>query len=220
MLELLMVVTVIAVVSGALIYAQGDTQETTKVSIAHAEMNEIRSAIDRFKLDNLSEPSSENPADFSFLFERGTLAEWNVYVSRGWRGPYLRTAGEGYVDIGDNLTSSGTGSPAMVDATPHENVRSIADSFVQRSIASDSNYAPCSESQSDTNCLLDWRTQPGDSRHERWGRPYLLFDLLNSARSRLMSSGPNGRYESQNCSNVDCEDCSPGGDDILLCLIR
>jgi type II secretory pathway pseudopilin PulG len=218
MLELLMVVAVIAVVAGGLIYSQGDTHETAQLSVAQAEMSEIRAAIDRFKLDNVITPSPANPADFSYLLERGVLGTWNSYVSRGWRGPYLRLLGEGYVDVGDDLSSSGSGSPALVDSTPHQAVRGIADPFVRVPVASDTDYVPCSESASDSSCLLDWRIQPADARHERWGRPYFGFDLDDPARSRIVSSGPNGRYESQACASTDCAACSPGGDDLVVCL--
>ena len=218
MLELLVVVAAIAVVAGGLIYSQGGSIETARLSIAQAEMAEIRGAIDRFKIDNVATPSPSNPADFSYLFERGGLATWNSYVSRGWRGPYLRLQGDGFVDIGDDLSSSGSGSPALVDSAPHEDVRGIADPFVRVPVASDTDYVPCSASASDSDCLLDWRIQPTDDRHERWGRPYLAFDLEDPGRSRIVSSGPNGRYESEGCATIDCPSCSPGGDDLILCL--
>ncbi len=216
-LELMMVVAILAAISGAIIVSQGETLDDTNQRLAIVEMQAIKNALLRFKADTGALPVAANPADFSAIYDQGGESDWNINTARGWRGPYLTRKGEGLVDIGDNLVNTGAGSP--ISASANTNVRSVADPFINWPVKNGSN-TPCTSADGDDDCVLDWRTQSGDSRHARWGRPYLLFDLDDLAKARLMSMGRNGRYESASCAGVDCASCSPGGDDILLCLTR
>lgn len=217
-LELLVVVTILAIVAGFVLFNEGDTRKTASSSAALTEMSSVQAALNRFRRDTGSYPTPTNPADFSALYEQGAQAPWSIDVSRGWRGPYLSRRGEGLVDLGDDLNSAGTGSPATVAASAHEDVRAVADPFVTWPITANSDYQRCDDSAPDSSCLLDWRTQAGDPRHPRWGRPYLLFELDSTENARLVSMGPNGRYESGSCVAQACRDCSPGGDDLVVCL--
>jgi len=220
-LELMMVVAILAAVSGAIIFSQGETLDDTNQRLAIVEMQAIKNALLRFKADIGRFPvTTKGPADFSALYEKPSgETDWNINTARGWRGPYLTRNGEGLVDISDDLVSSGTGNPAVISSTWREEVQSVADPFINWP-AKDSAHRPCSNADADDDCLLDWRSQTDDPRHARWGRPYLLFELEIPDRARLMSMGPNGRYESASCAGLDCASCSPGGDDILLCLTR
>ena len=216
--ELLVVTTILAIVAGAIIFSQGDTQKQSGLGIALYEMSEIKSAISRFKIDVGSLPSPANPADFSDLYQQKTQASWNVDVARGWRGPYLSAKGEGLVDIGDNLKNDGTGSPAAIDSSAHSEIRSVADPFIGAPVRTDSDYQRCGSADTDNNCLLDWRVVAGDTTHDKWGRPYLLFEFDQMTQARIVSMGPNRRYESAACSGLSCNQCSPGGDDLVLCI--
>lgn len=218
LLELLIVVAILAAVAGAIIFSQGNMRATASAGLTRAEMQAIEDALLRFKQDTGHFPSPANPADFSALYTQGAESPWSVDSARGWRGPYLTRAGEGLVDIGDNLANTGAGDPSVIDSAARNEVRAVADPFVAWPIRN-GGYARCSESDTDDACLLDWRTRSGDPRHPRWGRPYLLFDLDDKAKARLLSMGENGRYESGPCA-TDCASCAPSGDDIVLCLTR
>jgi prepilin-type N-terminal cleavage/methylation domain-containing protein len=217
-LELLMVVSILAIGAGFVLFAEGNIRETASSSVTLAEMGAVKTALLRFRRDTGAFPVPANPADFSDLYEQGSQSAWRIDVGRGWRGPYLTRRGEGLVDLGDDLANSGVGSPAVITGTAHTEVRSVADPFVTWPIASGTSYQRCADGAADNDCLLDWRTQPGDARHERWGRPYLLFELDQPTRARLMGMGPNGRYESENCAGIDCTECTAGGDDLVVCL--
>lgn len=127
------------------------------------------------------------------------IMPWNINTARGWRGPYLKRAGEGYVDIGDGLSQDGSGNP--LTGTLLENVPAVADSFDAHP----------------TGLAFQWHIQPDDARYGRHGRPYLVFDLGN-ATARIVSMGPDGQYAGNNTGDV----CLPkaGSDDLVLCLLR
>lgn len=125
------------------------------------------------------------------------IMPWNIDSGRGWRGPYLSRAGEGYVDIGGDLNPDGLGDP--LTGALLENVPAIADPFDARPAGT----------------VFQWHIQPDDERYERHGRPYLLFDLGND-NARIVGLGVNGRYEDVNATDP----CAPNGDDLVLCLLR
>lgn len=229
LLELLAVVAILAIISGGVVILFGNTEDDAAEQIAMSEMREIKEALLRFKQDTgflpkqgpfdlATQPGGavplgnlpayvpvggelawfDSPANFWELYENplaGTghpLEPWNPNTRRGWRGPYLSRFGEGLVDLGDNLNPDGSGSPTAGSVLSR--VRAVADPFVD---------------QPANGVYLVWRTNPGDSPHPRWGRPYLLFDLddvINPAR--LVSMGQNRQYD--------------GGtaDDIVLDLLR
>lgn len=219
LLELLIVVSIMATVAGAIVFSVGGIEQTSKRSLAVSEMQSIKDALLRFRRDTGKFPTQDNPADFLALYQQQSEASWNIDTSRGWRGPYLTRKGEGLVDLGDNLKNDGNGNPSVIDTAAKTNVRSVADPFIHWPVKN-GGYTRCRDSNADDDCLLDWRTQASDPRHQRWGRPYLVFELDSPANARLMSMGPNGRYESAACAGVACEQCVLDGDDILLCLTR
>ncbi len=225
LLELLVVVTILAVVAGGMILKQGETVNDAKLSVALSEMTKVKAAILQFRLDMGRLPNPTNPANplslgspgnFNDLYDDTNLPNWNPDTRRGWRGPYLTTLGEGFTDIGAGLLPDGNGSP--IAGAQVQNIRSVADPFVHFP-ATPGSYVPCVENPGNTNCLLDWRTLPGDEAHDRHGRPYLVFDMTNEDRARLVSMGQNGRYEGAACT-TSCDQCAPGGDDLQVCLLR
>lgn len=229
LLELLIVVTILAVVAGGMILSQGETGNNAKISVALSEMTKVKAAILQFRLDLGGLPDPTNPANlspgspgnFSDLYDNTNQPNWNPNTRRGWRGPYLSALGEGYTDIGDNLLSTGSGSPVLVNVSQLINIRGVADPFFAFP-ATPGFYTPCEEVALNVNCLLDWRTlpDPNDRGHDHHGRPYLMFDMANEDLARLVSMGPNGRYEGAACLVPSCDQCAPGGDDLQVCLLR
>lgn len=232
LLELLLVVSILAILGGGVINAIGGTWDSTHVQVAQKEMAAIRNAILQYRQDvGAFPPAMTGPADFDFLLKSSAPADWDAASARGYRGPYLIAANDGLVDVGDNLKSGGNGSPVLIDVGVVE-VKAIADPFISlpaRVGSTDDHYMPCDASVTDDNqCLLDWRGVSGEPRRVKAGRPYLLFDLNDTSipsKARLVSMGPDGRYDGVNATNVCAPPETPAGaleqvDDLVLCLFR
>lgn len=206
LLELLIVITVLAILAGGAILALGTVEEDASLKLAESEMLEIKKALLRFKQDtgflpkqgpfDLAPPNGSgvvplpsegidwfrSPANFDQLYRNplaGTghpLEIWNPSTARGWRGPYLTVQGEGLVDVGNNLGTDGTGSPMA--GTVLANIRGVADPFVA----------------SPVGAYLVWRSSADAASHDRWGRPYFLFDIGNPSDARIAGMGPDRTY--------------------------
>ncbi|NOU41070.1 MAG: prepilin-type N-terminal cleavage/methylation domain-containing protein [Methylotenera sp.] len=210
LLELLVVVTLMAIVAGTAMISLDGVDEHAATQIAKSEMVEISKAIRQFKRDTGVYPTPSHPADFSALFScpayfSAEQCVFNVDTARGWRGPYMTKQGDGYVDL--------VAFPLLVDAAT---IHAKADAFQQYdSIASIvwhtcNNYATCPEPLNSV------------------GRPYLLFDFIDDALTpaineadfaRVVSMGADGKY-----GGVGADACLPnnahadGKDDFVLCL--
>lgn len=161
--------------------------------------------------DNPNTPFRENCP----LYAGHSLCTWQSVAGvgdLGWRGPYLSRHGEGLVDIGSNLQIVGSGSP--VAGSTLLNVRGVADPFVHPPAMGGGVYGRCAD-PSESKCLLDWRTLPSGTSHDRWGRPYLLFDLDNG-NARIVGMGPDGQYDGVNAA----DNCVSNDDDLVVCLLR
>lgn len=222
LVELLVVVAVLAIVAGGLLVAYRGVEEDAKERISQAEILEVTKALRAFASDTGSCPTQGpfalepdrgrvpvpaqgrswflSPANLVQLYEepldsRGQpVLPWKIDTGRGWRGPYLRRLGEGYVDIGDSLATGGSGSPAAGSALAR--VPAAADPF----------EAPSAPP------FFVWRREQSGPALPRFGRPYLVFDLADRSRSRVVSLGPNGVYESADPTNP--------GDDIVAYPFR
>lgn len=173
------------------------------------------------------------------------LPHWNAEYARGWRGPYLSSDGNGYVTIGKSLQLDGSkqgdhdtsGKPVEGDPWP-DFVPGVADPFAY---LPQGYYGPKSvnvsagqDHASNKIYYLEWRRCAECVNDETvknkepymFGRPYYVFELDKPARARIVSSGPNGIYETQLlppdeeddphvCSEIFAED---NGDDVILCL--
>lgn len=217
LLELLVVVLVLAALGGGVLAAVGNTQEHAMQQTAFAEMQKVKTALLQYRRDTGEFPAPAHPADFSALYQQGGAPAWDAASARGWRGPYLSVLGEGLVDIGDSLQNDGSGSPVLIVSAAHADTRAVADPFVARAVKNGS-AMPCEDGEAGGACLLDFRTQAGEARHLRWGRPYLLFELNDPARARLVSMGADGVYAGPPAGDP----CVPpaGSDDLVLCLAR
>ena len=221
LLELMIVVAILAVISGMVISTySGQQRSNAQYQVAQHEMEQLRQAIIRFQKDNLIAVTRTSAVDLSFLFEKGSLANWNKDYQLGWRGPYMSGGDSGLVDIGDNLKLDGAGRSEIVDSAAHQLQRAIPDPFTKAPIANGNAVVtnpPCSENTNNNQCLLDWRLlgqATADSPHAKFGRPYLVFDLAEKLRARIVSMGANGIYDSE--ANV----CSASGDDIVRCIYQ
>lgn len=220
LLELLLVVAILAILSGVVMMSfQGGLRSDAKTTTARFEMEQLRRALINYQRDNVVFPNRSSAADLGFLFEPGASTSlWNQDYQLGWRGPYMTSGDKGVVDIGDNIQLDGTGAPHIVDSTARTLQRAIPDPFVLRPVFNGSSVAAnpaCSENSANTRCLFDWRfigSADSESPHTQFGRPYLVFDLEDVTKARIVSMGANGIFESV------ATGCAAGGDDLLLCL--
>ena len=248
LLELLVVLLIIAVVAGGAVMLSENVDSHAQESLVQNEIREVRAAILRFEQDtgflpkmgpfawkfvgghtNSSKDRTwfESPANFSQLFREpcdalgNPVLPWSVDRGRGWRGPYLRQDGEGYVDISDDLQLDGTGNPVGTGIPPLLRIPAVADPF---------DHPPVKVAEV---WYLAWHLEPVHSAVganqitdalDRHGRPYFLFDLNDRRNARLVSCGLNGKYESQGAGRRDDVIVSGGvvdtGDDIILYLFR
>lgn len=249
LIELIAVAALIAVMAMVAVTVYDGVGENAQDQLVRAEMQEIKKALQQFKRDVGRYPCMEHPADFTEMIlgepvdvpvhdplevgeraecEHASLPAWNPEYSRGWRGPYLSSDGNGYVTIGDNLkldgsngTTSNAGSPTA--GTPYVDYRpGIADPFA---------YGPAVVG---SDVYLEWLPCAAcvGKPYESWGRPYYIFDLHDLKRARIVSAGRNGKYESPPlpddaldpednpiCADIFDEDVyGSHGDDVILCL--
>ncbi len=205
LLELMIVVGILSAVASGAIMLLGPVEDQARTQMSLAEMGQLREAILNFYTDTGYLPNQGpfalttddgavpvpvegstwfyHPANLEQLLTNplaGTghsLEVWDPDTKRGWRGPYISSFGEGYVDIGADLLPDGTGSP--VTGTLLTQVRAVADPFVAKSSG---NY-------------FVWRFQPSDSPLSQWGRPYLLIDADDTSNARIIGMGPNRAYD-------------------------
>ncbi len=212
-LELLIVVAILAALAGGVIMVLGGAEEDSSIKIAKSEMLEIKKALLKFKQDtgylpkqgpfalgidcssptNPTEEKFCSPANFEQLYAspdipatnpQEYLENWNPDTARGWRGPYLTRQGEGLVDIGNGLGTDGSGS--LTTGALLSEVRGVADPFVAKPEGS----------------FFVWRTSPGSTPHDRWGRPFFLFDLNDNNNSRIVGMGPNRTYNNETDDDI------------------
>lgn len=238
MIELLLVVSILAIVGSIVIvnFTSGDNsvRSNVKETSARFEMEQLRQALLNYKKDNFSFPIPTSTVDLSFLFdnpynESDSLHSWNNDYQSGWRGPYLTTGDSGVVDIGDSL--DGSGDPHIISTAAKKLQRAVPDPFTQYPVYNNSQSNNCvvyldgtigvDENSGNENCLFDWRPVGSDDGVEpflKFGRPYLVFDLNNISKARIVSMGENGIYESGTVEpGENCQD-SREGDDLMLCL--
>ncbi len=243
LLELLVVIALLALVAGAVIVGYSGVQDQGQGDHTRFEMAEIRNALLQFRRDSGSRdfprqgvydcttiPSAnfppeagatsaeqiawcQSPANFWMLFEDPLGNGWNADTKRGWNGPYLQRK-SGYVDVGDNLSPDGTGSPFT--GTLVEKVWGIASTYIDKP---QGNYLVWSNITDTAN--------PDYKEYKQYGSPYFLFGMDTSAANetyddRLVSMGRNGEYD-----GMGAEVCLPPLDpdtsealDTVLCLLR
>ncbi len=228
LLELLVVVGLLAIVAGLGVaaYDSSGDNERIGVQLAQSEMAELVKALRQFKRDVGVYPAvpdaqiiplpSLHPAEFKQLFQFtdvedndtgdavadgrddvGGYPRFNKDTGRGWRGPYLQPRGIGCVSF-DASPGIPNGLATVAKMDPFRHSPSI--SHVQW-LAYDSNNACQSGNPVVTGQL---------------GSPYLLLDMDDPVRARIVSLGPDGLFAGNHPTNV----CLPAvnSDDLVLCL--
>jgi len=216
LLELLIVVSIMAIIAGMGLMSHKGTQDYSKEQAVRIEMKQLQQAVIRYFKDQNSIKDWDggilqtSPADIGFLIfaptfdpsdldSDGDLEEntWNPDYRTGWRGPYIKP-GEfttPYVSISDSsdtgLEFTGNGDPTG-DGDPETGTVIIVQAKPD----------PFSYTSSDE--FFIWRkgaTIISDTNPEisRLGRPYLFFDLdtygSSESKARIVSLGGNGIYD-------------------------
>ena len=218
LLELLVVISLLAILAGVALSAYDSVGEDAAQQLTQSEMIEVSKAIKKLKSDTGRMPQTLHPADFNDLFEMAdashtAFAEWDKDTGRGWRGPYLSRQGVGWVTVCNSLLADGSGNVTNCATTDQEKWQGLADSFQHKP---DDNATENDK----TDDTLVWRactdtTNSACDYREKWGRPYLIFDMDNDD-ARIVSMGADGRYDGINTTDI----CLPNGDDLVLCLKR
>ncbi len=231
LLELVVVVIILAVLGSMAVSSfgtgSGSVQTNAKIQAARFEMEQIRQALLKYKQDvgNFNGIAQTSPADFRFMFNLPTaVTNWNIDYQNGWRGPYLSGGDSGLVDVGDALLTTGSGTPYNIYINAITLIRGVPDPFTFSPVANDnpgSAFTSCIENDAvgvNDDCLLDWRfvgQLNSDAPHDKYGRPYLLFDL-DQTDARIVSMGLNGKYDLN--QTLTCPPNLGNTDDLVLCL--
>lgn len=211
LLEMLVVLAIIAAVVGVGVQVLGGVTSQSQVALARGEMDQIASAIQRFRADTGYWPKEglfdvdggKNPADLSQLRTAPKNGEDDILPfdrasGTGWNGPYIRELDAATVVSGGDLGADGTGNPS---AGSQDEVSGIGDPF---------------EADSEGRYFV-WSNAEG-VEIARLGRPYLYFidDETVVAGCQvpcLVSMGPNGAYDSD---TNDPGYSDEGNDDIVV----
>jgi prepilin-type N-terminal cleavage/methylation domain-containing protein len=220
LVELLVVIGLLALLSVGALVAYDGVGDDARQQMVRTEMASISKALKQYRRDVGAYPERQHPADFTFLLTDriwdgaayDTLTEeerWDPDSARGWRGPYLDNAGNGFVSVGINLGFDGSGSP-IVGAAVAQPMMAVADPFARLPDGIYFVWRPCA-----TCDPFDGINGP-----EERGRPYYLFELDQPRKARLVSAGPNGLLETGTLAAANCADIydTAIGDDIILCL--
>ncbi len=222
LIELVIVIGLLALLSVGALVAYDGVGDDAKQQMVRTEMASISKALKQYRRDVGAYPARQHPADFTFLLtdnfwndttdDYEALPEdemWDPDSARGWRGPYLDNAGNGFVSVGVNLGFDGSGSPT-VGAVVADPMMAVADPFARLPDGVYFVWRPCATCDPFN----------GVNGPEERGRPYYLFDLDQPKKARLVSAGPNGLLEAGVLAAANCADIydTATGDDIILCL--
>jgi prepilin-type N-terminal cleavage/methylation domain-containing protein len=204
LLELLIVVSVIAIIAGMSLMSYSNTRSDSEDRAVRVEMQQLQQAVIRYFSDQNTYDNgttASSPSDISFLIDM--TPSWDPDYRKGWRGPYLKR-------------SVTTSSDIMTDSLNFNGgARSVAKISVP--VKNDPYYHPYSP--------------PLPTGEKGYYHPYLFFDLDKTLGNvpRIVSVGADGNYESPDCdfSVTDTTDsdycsydklCEEQGDDWVVCL--
>ena len=158
LLELLLVVAILAIISGSIIAffgggGSGIKSNTLRVA-TDVQMRALREALLSYRADHLGklplphntllaaktlQPKMTSSVDISFLIKNHLLGDgypannqdldWSADYQRGWRGPYLQTTHIAYVDVGDMWQPDGNHGPHFVDDGIVVDQMALADAY-------------------------------------------------------------------------------------------
>ena len=225
LIELLVVVAVLATVAGGVVVSLSGVETHAATELTVRELAELKQAVLRFREDTgflpkqgpfalepagqVPEPSAgvawfASPANLSQLIENPLadtghpLETWDPDTRRGWRGPYLSRALEARVVVCDGLALDGSaGSPAEGTLLPP--MPALADPFPAPPLS---------------NGAYAWSTHDAAAL-PRGGRPFLLLQLDDPTRARVVALGADGEFAPSPDRLVGLD-----SDDVGLYLLR
>ncbi len=209
LLELLIVVSLLAVLATVALIANEGVYEQAEVDATKYEMAELRKALLQFRRDvghfpdaagliaesdRLALLSSCQSIDNTKInttagvsYDAGCEV-WNPDTHRGWNGPYLDNVGADF---------------AFKDAWYDPNKATPTHVYLLKTPGLDSSPQTL------------WCKEDGTACQATLDAVYYVPD--NGAR--VVSSGPNGADEGDNTTNI-CEKHDAASDDIVLCLLK
>jgi prepilin-type N-terminal cleavage/methylation domain-containing protein len=114
LLELLIVVSVIAIIAGVSLMSYSNTRSDSEDRAVRIEMQQLQQAVIRYFSDQntyVNGTTASSPSDISFLIDMAP--SWDPDYRKGWRGPYLKrsvTKVSGLVE--SDLSFNGDGDPS------------------------------------------------------------------------------------------------------------
>lgn len=240
LLELLAVIALIAILSTAALVSFDGTDEQARIDLTRQELAELRKAAMQFRRDNRElpcrvyrkgqyQPDDVNMTELSFPDTSGWLAAdfadwcanadvsqddnalsmlnrfpfgdidsyrdllWNPDVKLGWNGPYISKEG---------LTDAWGNNYRLLDPE-----LDYSQAYRCRATGTDSYYID--STSGNYSCLT-----PND---EDWDPSTYI---LPANVARVVSSGPNGIFETDVSNYLITDPCVAQGDDLVLCLLR
>jgi len=243
LLELLVVVAILAIVSSLVMFNQQSIQQSSEQQLQQVQLTDYAKAVQRYYMHTQSFPvvsERGHPLDWQFLLTKpDSVNAWQPDYQLGWDGPYLKAHKLRSVSMHQRVLASGAlnhDAAALLPAAIN-NYRAPADLFVQRPAMLAADWSrPCpvfevdnpqAESGNSAACVGQWSVTNANGSQvlNKHPRPLWLFVFNGAQRvmSRIVSSGPNGRYESQAMAQLDAcppyiESGHPYGDDQWVCI--
>lgn len=223
LLELLVVLVLMAIVAGVAVLAYEDTNVQAELDATKYEMAELRKALLQFRRDTGVFPSQgeytcqvppssffypshvnanhvdwcNSPANFWMLFLNPLDDSTTTTIEEGGWNPDTKRGWNG-----PYLSRSGPAYVNWPKISPIiEEIRGVADAFT----------------------IADklWRVAPDEALIAN-GSPYLIFDLGDEDKARIVSVGPDGNDGGINPSDSCVPNFSDvnGKDDLVFCLLK
>ena len=223
LLELLVVLTLMAIVAGVAVLAYEDTNVQAELDATKYEMAELRKAMLQFKRDTgvfpgqgdydcgalVDEAEAEDlsngletwpaGAPAALIVTPGPWVDWCNDVANFWMlfiDPNPTSDNDWNPDTkhGWHGPYLTKSGPGYVDVGSESNLRGIADGFASPAFL--------------------WRVRPTDTETVQAGSPYVLLELAG-VDARVASFGPDAADD-----GVNADKCLPNDDDIVLCLLK
>ena len=223
LLELLVVITLLAILSSVALMSNDGVRDQAEVDATKYEMAELRKALLQFRQDTGAFPGqgvyacgdlvagaeAQDAANGAGTWPAGapaavvaTPAPWVAWCNSPanlWMlfiDPIPDGSGAWNPDTkrGWHGPYLTKSGPGYVDVGSESNVRGIADGFASPAFL--------------------WRVRPTDTETVQAGSPYVLLELAG-VDARVASFGPDAADD-----GVNADKCLPNDDDIVLCLLK
>lgn len=242
LLELLVVVTLMAIVATVALVANDGVQDEAAMAATKYEMAELRKALLQFRRDTGVFPGNgayacQAPSDeFEYpAFVTANHLDWCQSPANFWmlyscplKDDVVTPVDEGLPCKWNPDTKRGWNGPYLSKSGPsYVDVGLITEANAGseltgtphqnvRGVADKFSHPPL---QVGTNQYLSWRLSPAASAEGKAGRPYLLFDL-DGDDARVVSMGADGQYNGPGSSACDPPIINGEPRDLVLCLLK